>query len=148
MLFCDACGNQNREQARFCGHCGQPLQAQVPEPSEKVGEPPLQSESKSKSVTVSGFTKSQREAELARIRKKFESRGWVFVDYRDEFLGGKATFQVPARELQHMRRRNWLIGAAIIAVIVIAKLLPDSPKTPSTTPTPHLRYSGKPNSCL
>jgi len=25
-LFCDACGKQNREQARFCGYCGKPLQ--------------------------------------------------------------------------------------------------------------------------
>lgn len=36
MLFCDARGKQNREQARFCGYCEQPLQAEALEPSEKV----------------------------------------------------------------------------------------------------------------
>jgi hypothetical protein len=29
--FCTVCGKPNREQARFCGHCGQPLQATVSE---------------------------------------------------------------------------------------------------------------------
>lgn len=37
MPPCDACGKENREQARFCGHCGQPLQVGAPEPAEKKG---------------------------------------------------------------------------------------------------------------
>jgi uncharacterized membrane protein YjgN (DUF898 family) len=32
MCFCQACGRQNREQARFCGHCGCPLQTDAEAP--------------------------------------------------------------------------------------------------------------------
>jgi hypothetical protein len=37
--ICDACGKPNREQARFCGHCGQPLQAAGVEKSVLQNEP-------------------------------------------------------------------------------------------------------------
>ena len=40
MPFCDQCGKENREQARFCGHCGHRLQTILPvEPSEGVMKP-------------------------------------------------------------------------------------------------------------
>jgi len=41
MPLCNACGNQNREQARFCGYCGQPLQAAAPKPAEEKKKPPF-----------------------------------------------------------------------------------------------------------
>ncbi len=33
--ICNACGKQNREQARFCGYCGRPLQSATPQPMEE-----------------------------------------------------------------------------------------------------------------
>jgi hypothetical protein len=73
MPFCNACGKQNRDQARFCGYCGQPLQVQASEPLAKAGEPPPQPEPKSKSVTVSGFTKGNN---------LVDSPGQVWEDWR------------------------------------------------------------------
>jgi len=32
MRYCTYCGKENREQARFCGHCGQPFTVPVPVP--------------------------------------------------------------------------------------------------------------------
>lgn len=37
--FCDACGKPNREQASFCGYCGQPLQAAATEGTPLSHEP-------------------------------------------------------------------------------------------------------------
>ncbi len=39
MRLCNACGKQNREQARFCGYCGQALQAVTPKPVEEKKKP-------------------------------------------------------------------------------------------------------------
>ena len=38
--ICYACGKQNREQARFCGYCGRPLQSATPKPMEETREAP------------------------------------------------------------------------------------------------------------
>src|SRR5437867_4436940 len=44
MKLCTYCGGQNRDQARFCGHCGrlfsgQPLQESTPQPSQETRKP-------------------------------------------------------------------------------------------------------------
>src|SRR5713101_8358509 len=44
MKLCAHCGGQNRDQARFCGHCGrplneQPLQGAASRPSEETRKP-------------------------------------------------------------------------------------------------------------
>ncbi len=44
MKLCTHCGGQNRDQARFCGHCGrlfgeQPLQESTPQPSQETRKP-------------------------------------------------------------------------------------------------------------
>ncbi len=39
MRLCNACGKENREQARFCGYCGQPLAAETPKPTAERKKP-------------------------------------------------------------------------------------------------------------
>ena len=48
--FCDACGKPNREQARFCGYCGQALQVSSAEKNALPNEP-LRAELKSLPLT-------------------------------------------------------------------------------------------------
>jgi len=36
--ICNACGEQNREQARFCGYCGRPPQSVTPKPMSGIGD--------------------------------------------------------------------------------------------------------------
>lgn len=38
LLFCTACGKENRQQARFCGYCGQPLQETSSEKQDSTNE--------------------------------------------------------------------------------------------------------------
>ncbi|MGH7966049.1 MAG: zinc-ribbon domain-containing protein [Candidatus Binatia bacterium] len=38
LLFCTACDKENRQQARFCGYCGQPLQRTSPEKQDSANE--------------------------------------------------------------------------------------------------------------
>jgi len=40
MPLCNVCGKQNREQARFCGYCGQPLQGSPSQPAQETRKAP------------------------------------------------------------------------------------------------------------
>lgn len=40
MPLCNVCGKQNREQARFCGYCGRPLQGSPSQPAEEARTDP------------------------------------------------------------------------------------------------------------
>lgn len=42
MTVCSACGKQNREQARFCGYCGKPLQTATSGPVNAEARPEVQ----------------------------------------------------------------------------------------------------------
>ena len=140
LINCSKCGEEIR--SAFCYRCGIPVVPSISSPETLVKQTPpddvdvVQTEFKSKSVSVSGFTKVGREKELARIRAKFEGRGWTFVNYQDEFLGGKVSFQMPLGEFGRLEIRNWLIGMAVVGGLGLVFYLMSLPTAPSSSSTP------------
>ena len=143
IRFCGECGTPVLDEATSCAECGAPRKGGS-EPLTKAGAtsadasvpPPKRGGSATlevKTITVSGLTKAQREAELAKIRTRFERRGWLFRDYRDGVLSGKADFELPPNEAKRLRRRNWIIGLGTVGVLSLCCLLPFASENPSET---------------
>jgi hypothetical protein len=121
-MICSNCSVDLPEGAAFCHKCGvnviPPTKATIP-PETPPGQN-LDTDNMSKSVSVRAFTKMGREAELRKIRKKVEGRGWTFVKYQDAWLEGKAYFQMPLYEFnRRLKRRNWLIGITVIVLVLL-----------------------------
>ena len=60
MPLCRVCGKQNREQARFCGYCGRPLQGAPSQPAAETQKAPQAPSSVSWLRQVPGFRFEKR----------------------------------------------------------------------------------------
>lgn len=60
MPLCNVCGKQNREQARFCGYCGRPLQGSPSQPAQETRKAPQAASSARWLKQVPGFRSGQR----------------------------------------------------------------------------------------
>lgn len=128
-MKCAKCSADLKAYAKFCDQCGA-----------STGAPGLSQEpvggGKFKKVTlkVSGLTKGQRETELAKLRAKYEKRGWEFLDYQDGLLSGKAEFNVSVSQAKRDQQRKLLIGAAVfLPILLCCLLLADFTSEPGTS---------------
>jgi hypothetical protein len=93
-----------------------------------------------KAITISGFTRNQRDKELNRLRHKYESRGWRFTEYKDQFLGGKAYFYLTADAMTWHVCRWSLIWFGVGVLLLLPIIYHDGEnirkpmETASTTP--------------
>jgi len=65
MPLCSVCGKQNREQARFCGYCGRPLQNGLEQPAEETRQAPQATSSANWLRQVPGFRTGKRWKQIA-----------------------------------------------------------------------------------
>lgn len=87
-------------------------------------------------VGVSGFTKNQRQEDLARIKTKYEKNGYTFVWYQDVgFSGSYVLFDLPVGgEKWHVKYRRWL-WAALFVFVVINWPKSENPQAVAASPT-------------
>jgi hypothetical protein len=137
-MICSNCSADLSEGSTFCHKCGVKV---IPPDDTNTSEillgQPQDKDFKVRSVSVRGFTKSGREMELAKIRKKFEGHGWTFMGYQDAWLEGKASFRMPADEFnRRFIKRILLICITVVGLFILLISIPehDMDKPPRTNP--------------
>lgn len=77
-----------------------------------------------KNIQVSGFTKSQREKDLEKIKNKYEKKGYQFIEYIDDgALKSFALFEVDETIIKQ-EKKNRLIFWGIAIVVIIILIIP------------------------
>jgi len=73
-----------------------------------------------KTITVSGFTKDQREKDLEKIKKKYEKNGYVFVEYIDDGMTkSTAIFEVDEAILKKEKLVKMVLTIVIVFFIAL-----------------------------
>ncbi len=72
-----------------------------------------------KTISVSGFTKDQRAKDLERIKKKYEKKGYVFIEYIDDGITkSTAIFEVDEAILKKDKLTKIILAAIIVFGII------------------------------
>jgi len=74
-----------------------------------------------KKVPVTGFTQNQRQQDLARLKTKYEQKGYSFSHFEEAgFTGSYALFAFPiGGEKWHVKYRGWLWAGLVVFLIII-----------------------------
>lgn len=89
-----------------------------------------------KKVPVTGFTQNQRQQDLARLKTKYEQKGYSFSHFEEAgFTGSYALFAFPiGGEKWHVKYRGWL-WAALFVFVVINWPKSENPQAVAASPT-------------